>query len=247
MIDIIEFDRFRDIKYYDRDHSYLIDGHRGFGVTGFISKFKQPFDSEKIASKKSQELGIDKNLILDEWENAKHLGVDKGQLFHSYAENYLNNKIYPNTHPTDEALISNMEILKEMFHRFVSDTANVLVPIKSELVVGDYESLLCGTIDQIYYNKKHDTLEIWDWKTNKKIAKENKYANFKEPISHIDQSELNVYSLQLSCYKYIVEKTTKLKISECYLAWFNENNPKYKIFKCFDYTNEVKLMLEYNR
>ena len=53
---------------------------------------------------------------------------------------------------------------------------------------------MCGTVDQIFYNKVHDTLEIWDWKTNKKIQKENRFSNFKEPISHISQSELNFHN-----------------------------------------------------
>ena len=66
------------------------------------------------------------------------------------------------------------------------------------------------------------------------------------PVSHLDECEFSTYSLQLSLYKYIIEYETKLKIEDCFIVWFNENNNKYKLIKCADYSKEIIDMLDYN-
>ena len=100
-----------------------------------------------------------------------------------------------------------------------------------------------GMIDQIFWNTKMQELQIWDWKTNKKIAASNKYNSFKSPISHVEECEYNKFSLQLSAYKHIIEKNLGLVIGSCYIVHFNTNNEKYKIMKTRDFEKEVKLML----
>ena len=94
-------------------------------------------------------------------------------------------------------------------------------------------------IDQLFWNEKSGKLEIWDWKTNKKIDKKNKWQQFKNPISHLDVCELNTYSLQLSTYKHIVERNTNLRLGDSYIVWINEKNSKYEVFKCHDFKEEV--------
>jgi hypothetical protein len=66
-----------------------------------------------------------------------------------------------------------------------------------------------------------------------------------QPISHLDECELNTYSLQLSLYKHIIEKNTNLEIGNCYLIWIHENNDNYKVIKCNDLYAEIKLMIEH--
>ena len=114
-----------------------------------------------------------------------------------------------------------------------------------ELVVGDEDYGLGGMVDCLFYNKKSNMLEVWDYKTNKAINTKNNYGQrFKKPIEHLDVCEINTYSLQLSLYKHIIEKNTNLKIGNCYLIWISEKNKNYKVFKCKDLETEIKLMLE---
>jgi ATP-dependent exoDNAse (exonuclease V) beta subunit len=89
-------------------------------------------------------------------------------------------------------------------------------------------------------------LEIWDYKTNKEIKMSNSYGNkYLKPISHLDECEMNTYSLQLGLYKHIIEKNTNLKIGDSYLIWINENSDNYKVYKCKDLQAELKLMIEH--
>ena len=114
--------------------------------------------------------------------------------------------------------------------KFCRDIRGKLIPIKSEVVMGDRELWIGGMADQIFYNTKSGMLEIWDWKTNKKI---DTYSNFKleGSLSYLDSSKLTVYSLQLSLYKFMLEKNTNLKFGDNYICWFNEKNTSYVVHK----------------
>lgn len=61
-------------------------------------------------------------------------------------------------------------------------------------------------VDMVFYNVKANEYQIWDYKTNKKLTTENKYQNLLNPLFDLSESDINIYSLQLSLYKYIIEK-----------------------------------------
>jgi ATP-dependent exoDNAse (exonuclease V) beta subunit len=46
-----------------------------------------------------------------------------------------------------------------------------------ELVVADDEYGIAGMVDCLFWNKKSEWLEIWDYKTNKEIKTSNNYRN----------------------------------------------------------------------
>jgi len=249
-----ELSKFNNIKFHDKEHKYFINGKPMTSVTKVIGKFKQPFDTDYWSVKKAKERGILKEEILKEWKYKADFATQKGSAFHAYAENYLFNKVFP--FPEEEMTtvlgsVDNMLECREalnsiikLFKKFYDDSFEKLLPIRAELVVGDEELGLCGMIDQLFWNEKSGMLEIWDWKTNKDIKERNKWQQFKDPISHLDVCELNTYSLQLSTYKYIIERNTDLKLGDCYIVWLNEKNDKYKVFKCHDFQEEVISILK---
>jgi ATP-dependent exoDNAse (exonuclease V) beta subunit len=103
-------------------------------------------------------------------------------------------------------------------------------------------------VDQLFYNKKYNELQIWDWKTNKKIGTKNDYGEkFLEPLNNMDVCELNTYSLQLNLYKHIIEKNTDLKIGKLYICWFHESNKKYEVIECKDFSEEIKQLVKLNK
>ena len=246
----VELSVFNNIKYYDEPHEYYIDGQKMTSATRLIGKFKQEFDSAYWSKKKADERNITPEEILAEWKYKSDYSCEKGTLFHEYAENYLNNKIFPYPEDKVKRVLGNNDVkkdfdkLKELFHEFYEESYGKLIPIKSEVIVGDEELGICGMVDQLFWNNKSEELQIWDWKTNKKIGRSNRWQQFKEPISHLDVCEFNTYSLQLSLYRYLIEKNTNLKLGESYIVWFNEKNDKYEPIKCRDYRKEVQLLLK---
>jgi hypothetical protein len=247
---IRELAKFNNIKYYDKPHKYYIDGEELTSVTTFIGKFKEKFDEEYWSKRKAKERGITQKEILAEWKNKSLTSTEKGTAFHEYAENYLTNRIFPFPQEQINNVLGEGNDVKErfdkiviLFEEFYKQSYGKLIPIRAELVVGDKELGICGMVDQLFFNEKSGKLEIWDWKTNKKIDKKNRWQQFKEPISHLDVCELNTYSLQLSLYKYIITRNTNIDLGDNYIVWLNEKNDKYFPIKCHDYTQEIKVML----
>ena len=249
-----ELAKFNHIIFHDKEHKYYLNGKKMSSVTQLIGKFKQSFDTDYWSEKKAKERGILKEDILKEWKYKADFATQKGSAFHAFAENYLFNKVFPFPEEEMTSVLGSVENMLEcrealnhiikLFKKFYEDSFGKLVPVRAELVVGDEELGLCGMVDQLFWNEKSGMLEIWDWKTNKEIKERNKWQQFKDPISHLDVCELNTYSLQLSTYKYIIEKNTNLKLGDSYIVWLNEKNDNYKVFKCHDFQEEVVNILK---
>lgn len=245
-----ELDKFNHIVYYDEPHTYIMDGVRATSVTKVIGMAEKPFDADYWSQKKADEQGVTADEIKAQWKYKANVACEKGTAVHEYVENYLNNKVFPypaaNIRPVFEGqdpVKPKYDTIIPLVHKFCEDIKGKMIPVRSEFVVGDVGYGLCGMIDQIFYNKKSGKLELWDWKTNEKIDTESKYK-LMPPVDHISTAKLDIYSLQLSLYKHIIEKNTNLEIGDCYLTWFNEANDSYKIFKCHNYENEVKEMIK---
>lgn len=121
--------------------------------------------------------------------------------------------------------------------------AGKMYPVKSEVVIGSPKYLVCGMVDQIFYNVKSGNFEIWDWKTNTDFETESRFY-LAEPLAYIQKTNLDEYSLQLACYKIMFQEMTGIPIGDCYLCWFSEKSDNFKPFKCKEYEKEARLLLE---
>ena len=74
------------------------------------------------------------------------------------------------------------------------------------------KTVFAGTIDMLAYNLKKGCYSIIDWKTSKKFDQGNSFTPYmKPPFEHVLSCNTNEYSLQLSLYKYILEKKQKYR------------------------------------
>jgi hypothetical protein len=236
-----ELNKFNDIKFFDEGHKYVLkDGNHASSVTTLFKEFEPPFNKKFWAEKKAKQQGVSPQEIINLWEANGKFSREKGTLFHAYAENYIANRVFERPIGLDDKMNFALDRLEVLFHAFYEKTKNSLIPIASELVIGDEESRTCGMLDQLYFNKKHNEFQIFDWKTNKQIRTEP-FNNQKllTELNHLDNCELVKYSLQLSCYKYIIEKMTNIKIGSCFVLWFHEKNETFKHYKVHDLSEDV--------
>jgi ATP-dependent exoDNAse (exonuclease V) beta subunit len=248
---LLELNKFSHIKYYDEPHKYVVNDKELTSATTFIGKFKDKFDTENIAESYATKRGLDVQDVINEWDLKRDVSTVKGSLVHNFAENWWYNKVFPYD-PLPVVRKFGQDIIKDkfekcvdIFKKFYNDAKENLIPVKMEFVVGDLDYGIAGMVDCLFYNKKSNKLEIYDYKTNKEIKTKNTYGQyFKTPISHLDYCELNTYSLQLNLYKHIIEKNTGLELGNLYLIWINEVNDTYKVIPCKDVQAEIKLMLE---
>lgn len=118
---------------------------------------------------------------------------------------------------------------------------NIYVPIANEFIVYDQENAICGTIDLLAYNTKLNTYSIIDWKTSKKFDQGNNFGEYlKKPFDHVEACNTAEYSLQLSLYKYILEKHTSIRVGEMLLFQLPGKEVLLpQIFRCMDFSKDI--------
>lgn len=233
---LLELNKFSGITFIEEDHSYFYNGKRCTSVTSLVSKFQKPFD-DIIAVKYAKKHGLDVGYVRNMWKENGEETAFVGSEVHKYAENIFFSKHYtPEWNPRTE-------VLCRMIDKFHDDSRLTLIPIRAELIIGDEALGLCGMIDKLFYNTVSKEIEIWDYKTSKKIDRYSTYKKFfTNRLSHLQDCEFVKFSLQLSAYKKIIEKNTNIKIGNSYICWINEVNDTYKVIKTDFLEREVDIM-----
>jgi len=236
---ILELNKFNGIVFNELAHSYHYNGVKCTSVTQLIGNYKKKFETEIIASKYALKNGLSIDEVLTDWDLKRDTANARGTELHKYAELKFACKEYD---VSEEQLSTD---LKSKIDSFYEMSKGRLIPVASELIVGDSDKSLCGMIDQIFYNVKAEEFQIWDYKTNKEINTHSKYKNrMINGLEHLQECEFNTYSLQLAIYKRIIERNTNIRLGSSYICWINECNETYKTFKMNDMTNEVNLIFD---
>lgn len=244
------FTKFNNITYFDEPHEYYVNKDKFVSVTTLIHKYQNVFDGEYWSKIKSEQFGIPQYKIKRAWKFINMKGTMKGSIIHDYAENKLLNKVfkYPkeliyNTFGFDP-IYPEYIITKKHVDQFIKDSKDKLIIIKTELVVYDEEYGVAGMVDALFYNVTKGVYQIWDHKTNKTLSLSNPNYQLNDILYMVDDSDLDIYSLQLAMYKYIIEKNTDLKLGDSYIVWYSHNNDNYKIYQTKNYEYLVKQILE---
>jgi len=253
-------ENFKNIRFFEKEHKYKINGELcNYSVTSLLKKYSKEFESEKIAKNVAFKQKRKVEDVLKEWEYKKNYSCFRGTEFHKYVENFLSKKftcldesglhsflLSEEVDNIEERKIDHKNTMKHMisnFLKFYDWYDKNFYFLKSEFVVGDFDSRLCGTIDNLSFNKESKKLSILDYKTNQNIKREGfKGQKMLNEMSHLDDCEFVKYSLQLHIYKYILEKRTGFEVNTLYIVWFPENK-NYEIIKPLCLEEEAKLLV----
>lgn len=244
------FTAFNKITFFDVPHKYYLNNNELLSVTTLIHNYYEDFDVEYWSEYKGNQFNLSSDKIKRAWNFINKKGTLKGSIIHNYAENLFQNKIfeYPKELILNEfgfdPILNEYLITKNHVDKFYKDVFNKLIPIRTEYVLYDEESMIGGMLDILFYNVKKNEIQIFDWKTNKSFSKENNERRFTGCLSILEKSDLEIYSLQLSLYKYIIEKNTNIKLGKSYLVWFSHNNSNYELIEAKDRTYYVKQIIE---
>lgn len=231
------YTNFNDVTYFDEPHKYFFNGNEFVSVTTLIHKYQEEFDGEYWSNFKANQHNIPQYKIKRAWDFINKKGTMKGSLIHDYAENKLLNKVfkYPHDQIINEFGFDPISVeynkTKKHVDNFIRISRNKLIPLKTELVVFDKESMVAGMADLLFYNIRDKEIQIWDWKTNKVFSKEEKGRHLKSIFGILEDCDLEIYSLQLESYKYIIEKNTNLKLGKSFLIWVSHNNDNFEIIQ----------------
>jgi len=231
--------RDKRIRFVEDSHTYYVDGSsEGYiSSTTLVHKLFEKFDADKVISKmrksykwtSSPYYGMTDEEIKEKWNNNRDYAASSGTKMHENIENYYNKQ----EHSTEGKEFS-------LFKCFEDDHKD-LKPYRSEWCVFDEEAKVSGSIDMVYEDPDDNSkLIIGDWKRSKEIKFENKWQKGISPHTrHLDDCNFVHYSLQLSIYKYILEKNYDKKISECFIVVLHPNQDSYNKYHIMDLSEEI--------
>lgn len=250
---------FKDIKFFSKNHTYQINGEPALcSVTSLLKKFEKPFPREETAQRIAKRDGVLIEDVLLDWDYKRDYSSHKGSEFHLFAENYLQRRQETIDRKMIETFLKDkgrdlkdvekyykeVAILIRNFLDFYNWWNKNYILIKSEFVVGDKETKICGTIDNLSYNIEKNELELFDYKTNKSIDKTNSFGNkMLSPFDYLPQCSQVTYSLQLWIYKLIIERNSPFKIGDLHIVWVGGEN-KYESIEVLNLKKEAEKILE---
>ena len=241
---------FGDFKFYEENHTYTYKGKPiSIGATGLIEQYTQDFDAQAVAERVAEKEGKTVQKVLDEWEYKNKFACEKGSTCHEFAQSRWSGEVWQEKHfDGSKEYEKAVEIIQGQANEFRIDYKDRLQHLADEYVIGSEEYDIASAIDHLFINKLTGGLVLVDYKTNSDIHKNERYAKqMKVPLSHLKDFTLNHYYIQLSIYKYLVEKYTNLKIEEMFIVWFSENIDNYEIIEIPYLKDEVIKILENRR
>lgn len=213
------------LQFKEEGHIYESidkDEIKWMSVTSLIGLLKPKFDAEEQAKKSSKNkrskwYGMTPKEILEAWENESNRAIKLGNFYHNQRESDLLD------FKTIERDGIEVPIIKPIFDEKtgakIAPEQKIEDGVYPEHMVYLKSAKLCGQADLVEIID--GTINITDYKTNKEI-KETGFTNWEgitskmyNPVSHLDDCNLNHYNLQLSIYAYIIKKhNPKLKIGK---------------------------------
>ena len=252
---IKELQYFKGIKFHEEQHFYTLNDYKfGISATSLIETYGQEFDSNSVSQMVANKRGISQQEVLNEWKKENEFSCIKGSCIHLKAQslwmgnnyeidyNTINNNIDKNR------LKKEYDIMSKQAINFYNDYKNMYDMIQDEFIVWSKEFDIAGSIDGIMYNKYTQQCCILDFKSNKDLQFESKYhKKMKVPLHKLDDVNGQHYYIQLSIYKYLIEKYTNIKVDETFIVYFNINADNYEIIETPYLEEEVKEILEMRR
>lgn len=246
------FDKF---KFFEDDHHYECNGKKvGISVTRLIEEYSNSFDQQAIAEKVAIRDNKSVSEVLEEWEYKNKFACEKGHFAHEFVQNLWSSIIYQeNIKSGLEAVKTPLNKIKQQAINFYNDFKDKFTHIQDEQLVGSEEYNICSAVDHLFLDKDGNVWLI-DYKTNSILKgynddeKNRRYTKkMLIPLQNIKDDSLNHYYLQLSIYKYLIEKYTNIKIYKTMIVYMSENIEKYELIETPYLMKEVKKILELRR
>lgn len=236
------------IQFLEGPHTYRDNfGKKYLSGTSFVKKYFPQFDSASQATKCSngknpKYVGRNPQDILADWEAERVRGSSEGDNAHLYGEAVTAGWLIQNRPApiSDRCTKLFIQIDKAVHHLTVKMG---LIFIAAEMIVFSPRLGLSGMIDLLMFDPVLKIIWILDWKQNKKITAYNRWQSGYEPLSHLEQTDINTYTLQLSTYQYLLKNERYFPGLTFKRALIYLNTRRYKLIPLEDYKYEVEEML----
>lgn len=223
------------LKFDPISHSYInpYTEESYISTTQLISKFKRPFDVEKMSKKVAEREGVSQEEIKDRWKKINSESKVYGSKIHSVLEDYNSAGIVTEGY---EDIINEYKKLN-----VIGDEDSILVEEK----LFNHYFKLAGTADIIKLEDKGG-FSVFDLKTNKKFNLYNQYSEYLlQPLTHLTACEYTTYALQLSLYAFMYQGMTGRNVNQLGIIYYNKEDKNFIYYPTPYLRADVSLMLDY--
>ena len=209
-----KYSKDKKVVFYEDTHSYYLGDKKLTSVTQYISKFKAPFDKDRISLAYAKKHNLTQEEVLNSWAKKGKDACDMGTFVHAMFEDYIlkqpikTNENYPKCDVARNIILDYFQSKR-------------LTPVATELIV--YNNNYAGQIDCIAKNEKGEHF-ILDWKTNSEIKMGNHWQSMSGDYSMFDDCSYNHYSIQLRCYQKMCKE---YDIKNCYIVHLKDDNYEF--------------------
>lgn len=242
-------DSFKDFQFFEDGHYYECKGKRvGISVTRLIEEYANKFNAEEMAEKVANKENRLVEDVLAEWKYKADFACEKGSTCHEFVQSlWSENKYNLLEFDKSDNYYKSVFKIQNQAVQFKFDYQEHLEHLIDELPIGSEEYDIASCVDHLFYNKLTGGLVLVDYKTNSYMSGYNKKAYkkaMKVPLNHLNDDALHHYHIQLSIYKYLIEKYTGLKVDEMFIVYMSENIENYEIIEIPYLKEEVEIILE---
>jgi ATP-dependent exoDNAse (exonuclease V) beta subunit len=228
------------IRFDPSDHSYWAGDARLDSVTQVVKLLTPEFDSERVAAKVAKRDRLTVPEVLAQWKAKSDAGKAKGSRVHAYIESRLDGTADPVTD-----LVNEREPEMDAFDAaWASLTGKVAAEVVSkEAIVGDVGLGVAGRVDLVISMRVQGVTSrnVFDWKTGG-YETANRYEKLLAPFGDLQNCEHSRYSLQLSLYRLLLERTTKTQYGDSYIVHLGSDG-EYCAHKATDLRGRLEMWL----
>ena len=247
---------FQDFKFFEDGHYYEYKGKRvGISVTRLIEEYTNEFKQQEMAEMVANKHGLTTQEVLDEWKYKADFACAKGSTCHEFAQSLWSGNVYePLRFDESQKYKDAVAKIRCQAINFKNDFEDILEHLADEFVVGSDEYDIASAIDHLFVNRITGELVLVDYKTNSILKgyndeiKNRAYTkSMKIPLNNLKDDALHHYYIQLSIYKYLLEKYADVKVADMFIVYFSENIENYETIEIPYLKEEVTKILESRR
>ncbi len=188
----------KGVSFDESSHTYFYKNRTLTSVTTAVSSCFPKFNkNNEVAKTYAAKHGMSVKEVLDSWKKKSALGTVVHEALELALHNYF---IEDYAEEYKGYLVPGFE--------FIHNLPSHLELIKTELMIYHPGFSVAGQVDFLLYNSLTGEIEIHDWKTNSSISSEG--LNFGKygfgGLTKLLDTNFWHYALQLSIYRYLLEK-----------------------------------------
>lgn len=227
----------KEIGFHEGVHKYYHGDKQYISVTTIVGHFAPFFDpTGAIAKSCAVKEGCEVADIKRKWKLKGKIAAERGTVVHAAGEFLLNSG---NPDLSDDIVINKeLDCYDSTRHEeykqyiaamrsFIKDEGVKDRVFATEAVLFSKAYQVAGQADFLIWNDD-GSIDIGDWKTNEKISDYAYNKTLYGGLSHLDDSTLVKYNLQLSIYKYMLINEG-FKVNKTYLVHVKPDGTYNKI------------------